>query len=49
MYQALHTRNVPVKFVVYPGEGHGLRRKPNDYINVVERATKWFKKFILSK
>ena len=49
MYQALHTRNVPVKFVVYPGEGHGLRRKPNDYINVVERATEWFEKYIPSK
>jgi len=49
MYQALHTRNIPVKFVVYPGEGHGLRRKPNDYINVVERATKWFEKYIPSK
>lgn len=49
MYQALHTRNVPVKFVVYPGEGHGLRRRPNDYINVVERATKWFEQYIPSK
>lgn len=49
MYQALHTRNVPVEFVVYPGEGHGLRNKPNDYINVVERATKWFKKYIPAK
>lgn len=48
MYQALQTRGVPVQFVVFPRAGHGLRNEPNQYIDVVERATNWFEKYIPS-
>jgi dipeptidyl aminopeptidase/acylaminoacyl peptidase len=48
MYQALNTRGLPVEFIVFPREGHGLRNEPNHYIDVVERATNWFEKYIPS-
>ena len=48
MYQALHTRGIPVQFVVFPRAGHGLRNEPNQYIDVVKRATNWFEKYIPS-
>ena len=48
MYQALHTRGVPTEFVVFPRAGHGLRNEPNQYRDVVERATNWFEKYIPS-
>ena len=46
MYQALQTRGIPVEFVVFPRAGHGLRNEPNQYIDVVKRATNWFEKYI---
>ncbi|HKI78116.1 MAG TPA: S9 family peptidase [Ignavibacteriaceae bacterium] len=49
MYQALSKTGVPVEFVIYPGAGHGLRKEPNQYVNVVERATNWFEKYIPSR
>jgi dipeptidyl aminopeptidase/acylaminoacyl peptidase len=49
MRQALKTRGVPVEFVVFPRAGHGPRNEPNQYIDVVERATEWFKTYIPSK
>jgi len=48
MHQALHTRGIPVQFVVFPRAGHGLRNEPNQYIDVVKRATNWFEKYIPS-
>ncbi|MHB1688452.1 MAG: S9 family peptidase [Ignavibacteriaceae bacterium] len=45
MYQALHTRGVPVKFVIYPREGHGLRNEPNHYLDVIHRSVGWFNQY----
>ncbi len=46
MYQALHTRGVPVKFVIYPREGHGLRNEPNHYLDVIHKSVKWFNHYL---
>lgn len=46
MYQALNTIGIPVEFVLYPGEGHGIRNKPYHYINVLERTVGWFEKYL---
>lgn len=46
MYQALSTIGIPVEFVLYPGEGHGIRNKPYHYINVLERTVGWFEKYL---
>lgn len=45
MYQALNTIGVPVEFIVYPGESHGIRNEPIHYANVVERYISWFNKY----
>jgi dipeptidyl aminopeptidase/acylaminoacyl peptidase len=49
MYQALKELGRTVEFVVYPRAEHGLRTEPNQYINVMERAVGWFKKYALGK
>ncbi|MCL5029770.1 MAG: S9 family peptidase [Bacteroidetes bacterium] len=46
MYQALHERNIPVKFVVYPRAGHGLRNEPNQYLDTIHRALAWFNRYL---
>ena len=46
MYQALHTRGVPVKFVIYPRAHHGLRTEPNQYLDTIHRAIEWFGKYM---
>lgn len=46
MYQALKTLKRPVKFVVYPREGHGLGREPNHRRDVVHRSQKWFDRYL---
>lgn len=46
MYQALKTLGVPVEFVLYPGEGHGIRNKPYHFINVLNRTVTWFEKYL---
>jgi dipeptidyl aminopeptidase/acylaminoacyl peptidase len=46
MYQALKELGRTVEFVTYQGEGHGLRNKPNNYINSVERASAWFDRYV---
>lgn len=46
MYQALHTRGVPVKFVIYPRAGHGLGNEPNQYLDTIRRSIKWFNKYL---
>ena len=46
MYQALHTLGIPVEFVVYPREAHGIRQEPNHYINTSERMIGWFLKYL---
>ncbi len=42
MYQALKTLGRPVRFVIYPREGHGLGREPNHRKDVFLRALRWF-------
>ncbi len=46
MYQALHTMGVPVKFVIYPRAGHGLKNEPNQYLDTIHRSLDWFKKYL---
>lgn len=46
MYQALNTIGIPVEFIVYPGESHGIRNEPIHYANVVERYINWFNKYL---
>ncbi len=46
MYQALHTRGVPVKFVIYPRAHHGLRTEPNQYLDTINRAIDWFDNYL---
>jgi dipeptidyl aminopeptidase/acylaminoacyl peptidase len=44
-YQALRDRGVPVEFVVYPREGHGLRER--DHVrDAEERLLRWFKRYV---
>jgi len=45
MWHALNTMHVPVKLVVYPDEGHGFSN-PNDERDVLERAIRWFDKYM---
>jgi dipeptidyl aminopeptidase/acylaminoacyl peptidase len=45
MYQALRSRGVPTKLVIYPGEHHGLRR-PSFLKDRMERWLGWYERFI---
>jgi dipeptidyl aminopeptidase/acylaminoacyl peptidase len=44
-YRALHERNVPVEFVIYPREGHVLREREHrkDY---EERILRWLERYL---
>ncbi|MFL5624004.1 MAG: S9 family peptidase, partial [Ktedonobacteraceae bacterium] len=43
-YRALRERNVPVEFVVYPREGHGLS-EPKHVIDSEERLLRWLERY----
>lgn len=43
-YQALKARGVPTGLVVYPGEGHGIRR-PRHREDVYRRVLEWFARY----
>lgn len=45
MYQALRSRGIPTKLVIYPGEHHGIRR-PSFQKDRMERWLGWYDKFI---
>ena len=45
MYQALRSRGVPTKLIIYPGEHHGIRR-PSFQKDRLERWIGWYDKFI---
>lgn len=45
MYHALRTRGVPVQFVHYPREGHGLR-EPNHKLDEMRRCLAWFDRYL---
>ena len=40
-HQALRVRGVPTQMVIYPGEGHGIRR-PRHREDVLRRTLAWF-------
>jgi dipeptidyl aminopeptidase/acylaminoacyl peptidase len=44
-WHALRDQHVPTQLVVYPNEGHGFA-KPEDRINVLERALGWFDQYM---
>lgn len=44
-WHALRYFGVPTQLVVYPGEGHGFY-KPEDRVNVLERALAWFQQYL---
>lgn len=46
MYQALKALYRTVEYVVYPGEGHGIRNEPQHYLNMLSRALSWLNKFL---
>ncbi len=45
LHHALKTRGVPVEFVTYPREGHGLR-EPNHRLDEARRWIEWFDRHI---
>jgi dipeptidyl aminopeptidase/acylaminoacyl peptidase len=47
-WHALRAMGVPTKLVVYAGEGHGFD-KPQDSRDVLERALRWFGKYLGSE
>jgi len=48
LYLGLKKNNVPVKFVIYPRQPHGIR-EPKLQKDSMERNIKWFNKWILNK
>ena len=44
-YHALHTLGVPTEFVVYAGQGHGLR-DPKDQADARRRTLAWFARYL---
>jgi dipeptidyl aminopeptidase/acylaminoacyl peptidase len=44
-YRALRKRGVPVQFVRYPREGHGIQ-EPNHLIDLLRRQLEWFDKHL---
>ena len=44
-YHALRTFGVPTEFVVYPGQGHGMR-DPADRADAEKRTIAWFDKYL---
>jgi dipeptidyl aminopeptidase/acylaminoacyl peptidase len=45
IYQALTDLNVPVEFVTYPREGHGIA-EPAHQADLMRRNLAWFRKWI---
>jgi dipeptidyl aminopeptidase/acylaminoacyl peptidase len=45
MYQALRSRGIPTKLVIYPGEHHGIKR-PSFLKDRMERWIGWYDQFI---
>ena len=46
IWQILSDRGVPVEFVTYPREGHGIS-EPNHQRDMMKRNLEWFKKWVL--
>jgi dipeptidyl aminopeptidase/acylaminoacyl peptidase len=47
VYVALHDLNVPVVYVTYPREGHGIG-EPVHQRDLMSRNLEWFKKWLLA-
>jgi dipeptidyl aminopeptidase/acylaminoacyl peptidase len=45
LYRALYERGVPVEFVVYPREGHGIRERDHQR-DMEERLLRWLEKYL---
>ncbi len=45
-YHALRTLGVPTKFVVYPGQGHGMS-DPKDWADASRRTLAWFDRYLV--
>jgi dipeptidyl aminopeptidase/acylaminoacyl peptidase len=43
---SLKKRNVPVKYVLFPDEGHGWRKTVNRITSTVE-IVEWFSKYLI--
>jgi dipeptidyl aminopeptidase/acylaminoacyl peptidase len=48
LYQTLHQRGVPVSYVRYPREGHGLS-EPAHRLDEMRRCTAWMRRWIRSR
>jgi len=48
IFQALSDLNVPVEFVTYPREGHGIA-EPAHQRDLMRRNLQWFKQWVLRK
>jgi len=48
IYQALMDRGVPVEYVIYPREGHGIR-EPAHVRDLLERNYRWFTRWLLGE
>ena len=46
LYTALQKNNVPVQFVIYPGEPHSLSRSSNQR-DLLERKLSWLTRWVL--
>ncbi len=44
-WHALHTLGVPTQLVIYPGEGHGVR-KPEHRADITKRSRAWFDAYL---
>ncbi len=45
MYQSLHARGVPCRFIHYPREGHGLQ-EPNHRLDEMNQALAWVDRYL---
>ncbi len=45
LYQTLKLRNVPVSFVHYPREGHGIN-EPNHRLDEIRRSLAWMRRYL---
>ena len=48
LYTAMLKNKVPVEFVIYPGEAHGLAR-PSNRRDLLERKLRWLTERVLGK
>lgn len=47
-YRALKKRDIPVEFVIYPGQGHSIQ-KPKFQVDMMRRNLEWFTRWLKDK